>query len=147
MQLDLNQLMTMNQEQLDKLFKENTSGPIPDGEAEGRAIIAPGKKIEATAARLIHLLAWQGKVFDSKAGELRNRILPMGIHAIVAKVYKADSWFDGKECIVLDYSQTSLIAHWIRDEIRCVGNGLYLGIVYWNKTKLIDFALQFPTHP
>ena len=25
---------------------------------------------------------------------------------------------DGKECIVLDYSETSLLAHWIRDEIR-----------------------------
>jgi hypothetical protein len=28
---------------------------------------------------------------------------------------------DGKECIVLDHSDTSLLAHWIRDEIRAVG--------------------------
>ena len=25
---------------------------------------------------------------------------------------------DQKECIVLDYSETSLLAHWVRDEIR-----------------------------
>ena len=25
---------------------------------------------------------------------------------------------DNKDCIVLDYSETSLLAHWIRDEIR-----------------------------
>ena len=67
----------------------------------------------------------------------------LGINAIVAKVYKAASWLDGKECIVLDYSETSLVAHWIRDEIRLIGAGLYLGKVYWDKTRLIDFALQF----
>ena len=28
---------------------------------------------------------------------------------------------------MLDYSDTSLLAHWIRDEIREVGPGTYLG--------------------
>ena len=45
------------------------------------------------------------------------------MNAIVAKVYKATSWFDGKECIVLDYSETSLVAKHIRDEIRQIGPG------------------------
>jgi hypothetical protein len=36
------------------------------------------------------------------------------------------------------------LAQWIRDEIRLIEPpGLYLGKVYWNKTRLIDFALQF----
>jgi hypothetical protein len=30
-------------------------------------------------------------VFDSKAGVLRNKILPFGLNAIIAKVYKAES--------------------------------------------------------
>jgi hypothetical protein len=90
------------------------------------------------------VFAWQGKVFDSKAGLLRNRIGPFGLNAIIAKVYKAPSWLDGKECIVLDYSDTSLVAHWIRDEIRLIQPpGLYLGKVYWDKARLIDFTLQF----
>jgi hypothetical protein len=83
-------------------------------------------------------------VFDRAKGELKNKILPMGHKAIVAKVYKEKSWLDQKECIVLDYSKTSLIAHWIRDEIREVAPGIYLGIVYWGKKKLIHFALKFP---
>jgi hypothetical protein len=65
------------------------------------------------------------------------------VRAIIAKIYKAASWLDGKECIVLDYSETSLIAHWIRDEIRSIAPGIYLGKVYWDKKRLIDFALDF----
>lgn len=142
--MDVPQLMKMSQAQLDQLFRDSPPGDIPNGEAQGTAIIDPGTELEETAAKLIHLFAWQGKVFDAARGELRNKILPIGIKAIIAKVSQGDSWFDGKKCIVLDYSQTSLIAHWIRDEIRLIGPGLYLGIVYWGKTKLINFALKFP---
>jgi hypothetical protein len=45
---------------------------------------------------------------------------------------------------VLDYSRTSLVAKHIRDEIRQIDPGTYLGIVYWDKTRTIHFALQFP---
>ena len=144
MAVDIPDLMKMTQAQLDDLFKQSPAGPIPNGEAHGIAIIAPGTKLEETAAKFIHFFAWQGKVFDASKGELKNKILPMGVKAIVAKVYKDKSWFDGKECIALDYSETSLLAHYIRDEIRLVGDGVYLGIVYWGKKKLIDFALKFP---
>ena len=137
-------LMKMSQAQLDELFTNSTSGDIPNGEAEGTAIIAPGTELEDAAAEFIHLFEWQGKVFDREKGELRNKILPFGLKAIIAKVYKDTSWFDGKECIALDYSATSLVAHWIRDEIRMVGPGVYLGVVYWSKTRLINFALKFP---
>ena len=61
----------------------------------------------------------------------------------MAEVYKGESWFDGKECIVLDYSKTSIVASRIRDEIRQIGQGMYLGIVYWDKKRNIHFALQF----
>ena len=44
---------------------------------------------------------------------------------------------------MLDYSQTSLVASHIRDEIRQIGPGQYLGLVYWDKTRTIHFALQF----
>lgn len=144
MAVDIPQLMKMSQADLDNLFQRSPAGDIPNGEAEGTAIIAPGTEVEETAAKFIHLFAWQGKVFDAAKGELRNKILPFGMKAIIAKVYKDKSWYDGKECIVLDYSQTSLLAHWIRDEIRQVADGVYLGIVYWGKKKLIDFALKFP---
>jgi len=62
---------------------------------------------------------------------------------VAAEVYKAPSWLDDKECIVLDYSKTSLVAHWIRDEIRLISPNFYLGKVYWDKKRLIDFSLNF----
>ena len=143
MAYDVEKLLTLSQADLDALFTKSSPGEIPDGEADGTAIVAPGTKFSPTIARFISNFAWQGKVFDAKKGVLKNRILPFGLNAIIAKVYKGPSWLDGKECIVLDYSDTSLIAQWIRDEIRQIEPGLFLGKVYWDKKRLIDFALKF----
>jgi hypothetical protein len=136
-------LLTMSQKELDDLFTKSDPGPIPDGPAEGTAIIAPGTNFSPEIAKFVNLFAWQGKTFDGPHGVLRNRILAIGLNAIVAEVYKGPSWLDGKECIVLDYSKTSLVAQWIRDEIRQIAPKVYLGKVYWEKKRLIDFALQF----
>jgi hypothetical protein len=143
MPYDVAKLLTLSQAELDKLFTNSPVGNIPNGEAEGTAIVAPGTTYSANIASFISHFAWQGKVFDAKKGVLKNKILPFGLNAILAKVYKGPSWLDGKECIVLDYSDTSIVAQWIRDEIREIEPGLYLGKVYWNKSRLIDFALKF----
>jgi hypothetical protein len=135
----------MSADELDQLFRQSDAGEIPRGEAEGTVLIRPGTELAGPAAKLIHLLVWQGKVFDPDQGELRNEILPFGIKAVRAKVYTAPSWLDGREAIVLDYSDTSVVAHWIRDEIRDVGQGTYLGLVFWERDKLLHFALQFPS--
>ena len=138
------QLLSMSQKQLDDLFATSPAGDIPNGEANGTAIIASGTPFSSEIAALINQFGWQGKTFDAAHGTLTNRILAFGLNAIVAEVYKAASWFDGKECIVLDYSKTSLVANHIRDEIRQASPGLYLGVVYWDKKRTINFALQFP---
>src|SRR5712691_1401085 len=143
MAYDVPQLLKMSQAELDALFTNSPTGEIPNGEARGTAIIAPGTTYTTDVANFINHFVWQGKTFDANRGVLRNRILPFGLNAIIAKVYKAPSRLDGKECIVLDYSETSFVAHWIRDEIRQIGAGLYLGKVYWDRTRLIDFALKF----
>lgn len=137
------QLLQMTQGQLDALFMASESGPIPDGSAKGTAIIAPGTVFSLEIAEFINFFVWQGKTFDAQHGVLTNRILPFGLNAIVAEVYKDASWLDQKECIVLDYSKTSLVAHWIRDEIRLIGPNFYLGKVYWDRRRLIDFCLEF----
>jgi hypothetical protein len=143
MAYDANQLLAMSQTQLDDLFRASAAGDIPNGSANGTAIIAPDTRYSAPIAEIINHFGWQGKVFDAANGTLKNRILAFGLEAIIAKVYKGPSWLDGKECIVLDYSQTSMLAHRIRDEIRLISPGFYLGKVYWNKDRLIDFCLQF----
>jgi hypothetical protein len=143
MAYDAPQLMKMSQTDLDNLFRASPPGDIPNGPANGTAIIAPGTVFSPAIAEMINLFGWQGKVFDAQMGLLKNRILAFGVEAIVARVYKGPSWLDGKECIVLDYSETSIVAQHIRDEIRLIGPGFYLGKVYWTKDRLFDFCLQF----
>lgn len=143
MALDVAQLLTLSQAELDDLFTKSPAGPIPDGAARGTAIIAPGTVFSKEIAEMINFFAWQGKTFDSARGVLTNKVSILGFSAIIAEVYKGESWMDQKECIVLDYSKTSMVAHWIRDEIRLVGPNFYLGKVYWGQKRLIDFCLEF----
>ncbi|HWZ80123.1 MAG TPA: hypothetical protein VNX87_26535 [Candidatus Sulfotelmatobacter sp.] len=143
MAYDVPQLLQMSNQDLDQLFSSSPAGEIPNGPAKGTAIIANGTQFSIEIAEFVNLFVWEGKTFDANKGVLRNRILGIGLNAIVAKVYKAPSWFDHKECIVLDYSETSMVAHWIRDEIRLITPNFYLGRVYWKQKPLIHFALQF----
>jgi hypothetical protein len=137
-------LLHMSDDELDELFGRSPAGEIPDGDADGQVIVGSEKEsVSDTVAWVAENLAWKGKVFDREKGELRNKILPFGLKAVRAKVYKEASWFDGKETIVLDYSKTSVVAQRVRDEIREVAPGLYLGLVFWGKTKILHFSLKF----
>ena len=86
---DVQSLLKMSQAELDALFSSVPAGPIPDGEAEGTAIIAPGTTYSSTIAKFISTFAWQGKVFDRSNSVLRNKILPFGINAIIATLQDA----------------------------------------------------------
>ncbi|RYD39589.1 MAG: hypothetical protein EOP83_36555, partial [Verrucomicrobiaceae bacterium] len=116
-------LLEMSKDELDKLFAKSPAGEIPDGETDGTAIIAAGTRFTSAISRIVNHFAWQGKSFkrdktDPSRSTLRNRLTMLGFEAIVAQVYKGPSLYDGKECIVLDYSDTSTVAGWIRDELR-----------------------------
>lgn len=143
MSVDVAQLFTMSQSDIDSLFRQAQAGPVPDGPSRGTAIIAPGTPCTADLAQCINLFVWQGKVFDAAHGRLINRIGVFGVNAVIADVYKAPSWFDQQECIVLDYSRTSFIAQRIRDEIRLLQPKFYLGRMYWDRQPLMNFTLQF----
>jgi hypothetical protein len=143
MAVTLQDLTTMSQTALDDLFRTSPMGAIPDGDAQGTAIVAPGTDIEVPILLLTRWLAWQGKVFYRPQGYLFNKVGPLGLHLVKARVYVAPSWFDSRPAIILDYSRTSLIAHEVRDEIREVSPGLFLGIVYYRTARTINFTLQF----
>jgi hypothetical protein len=144
MAYDVDQLLEKSDTELDAMFSQAEPGPIPDGKAEGTAIVASGTKFSNVIARIINHFGWQGKTFDAKHSTLRNRITAFGLNAIVAEVYVDKSLFDGKPCIVLDYSKTSEVAERVRDEIRLIAPNTYLGRVYWEDKPTIHFALQFP---
>ena len=145
MAVTLNDLTTMSQAELDDLFRRSPTGEIPDGDALGTAIVAPGTELEGPILWFARWLAWQGKYVYRARGYLVNKVGPFGLHAIKAKVYVAPSWFDQKPAIILDYSKTSLVARKVRDEIREVSPGTYLGIVFYGTQKSINFVLQFRT--
>ena len=145
--VSVGQLIRMRPASRDEVFRSSPAGPIPAGKADGVAMLPLGPVLPQAAAWLIRLTTWQGKVFDPRYGDLKNRITPFGIKAIRAKVYKGPSWVDGEECIVLDYSQASIVAKWIRDEIREVAPRTYLGQVFVRKSKWLHFTLTFPPSP
>lgn len=137
--------LSKTREELDEIYRSAEPGSIPTSDTQGTAILAgsPLAKVLAISARW---LAWQGKVFDlfcseGQAGILVNKITPFGFKFIVAKVYRDKSWLDDKDTIVIDYSKTSFVAKVIRDEIREVEPGVYLGKVWWGKKRILDFAL------
>ena len=135
----------MSRRSTGRFFTRSPAGEIPKGEGKGTAIIAPGTDVSQRDRRFRESLHLEGQSVRSGKGEFAEQDSAFrSSNAIMAKVYKDKSWFDEKECIVLDYSKTSLVAQWIRDEIREVAPGIYLGKVYWGKKKLIHFALEFP---
>ncbi|MEO7597911.1 MAG: cytochrome c [Opitutus sp.] len=149
MALTTRQLLRMPSEELDALFAQSPAGEIPVGEATGTAIAAPGSFRARVFAWFARWFLWQGKIFDPAIGGLRNRVSLFSLTAIRAAVYPGASWFDGRECNVIDYSKTSLVARFVRDEIRLVAPGLYLGQVYvgQNHRPVLKFALSFQYLP
>ena len=144
MSYDAPQLLKMSQAQLDDLFRASPPGDIPNGSAAGHGDHRAGNAIFHGDRTDNQFLRLAGKGIRRAEGLLKNRILASAAsRPIVARVYKGPSWLDGKECIVLDYSETSMVAQWVRDEIRLIGPDFYLGKVYWSKDRLIDFCLQF----
>jgi hypothetical protein len=137
-------LVRMSPAQRDEVFRSSPAGDVPSGKGEGVALLPLRPVPTRIAAALIRAIVWKGKVFDPRYDDLRNRMTPLGIRVIRAKVDKGPSWVDGEECIVLDYSRTSLVAHWIRDEIREVAGRIYLGQVFVRGRKLLHFTLTFP---
>lgn len=136
-------LLALSAAQLEELYRSSLPGVMPDGAGRGVAIVAPGLSYSRDIAELVYLLAWQGKKFDARLGRLVNRISPFGIEAVEAEVYFGPSRVDGKACIVIDYSRTSKIARWIRDEIRSVAPAVYLGYAFAGPLRLVAFSLDF----
>jgi hypothetical protein len=142
-------LLEMAPAQLDEAFAGGSARAIPAGVGRGTAIAFAGTEVAKPLSRVLGLLAWQGKAFDPSRGDLMNLVSPFGIRAVRAQVYRAPSWVDGKDCVVLDYSRSSKVAGWLRDEIREVAPGLYLGVawgvgrVFGGRRQVLRFALTF----
>ena len=126
------------------MFTAAQAGSLPTGLGRGTALILTNTPFSRFLAGFARLGAWRGKKFAADGSSLRNVVSPFGIRAIKAAVYLGQSWVDDRPCVVLDYSRTSFVARPIRDEIREIAPGLYLGMVFFGKRKLpVRFALSF----
>lgn len=139
----LDQLACLSWCELEQLYRQAHPGPIPDGFARGRVFYPPcephGQRKEATAG-----VFWRGKHFSACDGTLVNQWL--GLKAIRARVYVGPSWLDGHPALILDYCGTSHLWADVRDEMREVAPGLYLGAMYLRRCPgphlKLFFALQ-----
>jgi hypothetical protein len=138
----LDQLVRMDRCQLEALYRSAEVGCAPTGVTNGRAIRNPGSRLTVPTSRVVHVL-WQGKVFKDD-GMMVNRVL--GVRAVHARVYPGESWLDGRPSVVMDYAGASKLFPDVRDEVREVSPGVWLGVMYTRKPtgpeQTMFFALQ-----
>ena len=140
-------LLEMSAAELDTAFAGGSAGVLPAGTARGTMIVLPGTAAARPLAQAIGAVAWRGKVFHGDA--MDNLVTPFGVRAVRARVYRAASWVDDRECVVLDYAGTSTVAGWIRDEIREIEPSRYLGVawgvgrLFGGRRRILRFALDF----
>ena len=142
--VDERTLLALTNAELDDVFRSAPAGDIPDGDMRGTVLAWPGTRIARPLALLVYLMAWQGKVVSRRTLLLRNKITPLRLRLIAARLAHDTSWVDGRECVLLDYSRTSVVAHMVRDEIRLVAPGLYLGVVWLWRRRVGWFTLRSP---
>jgi hypothetical protein len=130
---------------LDALFRASPPGDVPIGVLDGTVILFPGSRVSRLVATIVRAAVWRGKVVEPAGRALRNRLTPLDLKAIAAVVYPGRSLVDGADCIVLDYSITSVVASGVRDEIRLVAPHLYLGVVWLWRHRVAWFTLRVST--
>jgi hypothetical protein len=140
--LDERALRRLGNRELDALFRSSPAGNVPRGRLPGTGLLFPGTPVCGVLARLLRLLVWQGKETEVSGRSLTNLIGPLGTRAVRALLSHDRSWVDGRECVLIDYSKTSVVARPVRDEIRLVSPQLYLGVFWLRRWRLGWFTLR-----
>ncbi len=140
--LDERSLRRLDDRELGLLFGSSPAGDIPHGRLPGTAVLFPGTPACGPLAWLVHLVVWQGKETEPSGRSLRNLIGPLRMRTIRALLSHDRSWVDDRECVLIDYSRTSVVARMVRDEVRLVAPGLYLGVIWLWKRRVGWFTLR-----
>src|SRR5215207_4131261 len=124
--LSLDRLRKLNECELARLFEQATPGAIPVGSAKGRVLLMTSAKFPRLKANLA-CTVWKGKQFHDDGGLINQFV---GFQALRASVEMGTSWHDGKPCIVIEYPPGTPLFGNVRDELREIGLGLYVGRFY-----------------
>jgi hypothetical protein len=136
----LEQLAQLSWPELERLYRDSAPGAIPAGYARGLALYDPGAPLARARSRASRLL-WHGKHFSAADGTLVNQWC--GFRAIRAEVSYGPSWLDGAPAVVMDYGGTSRVWSDVRDEVREVAPGLYLGAMFLRRDPRPSLKLFF----
>lgn len=123
--------------QLDAVFTAGYVTGVPTGPLRGLPLVNPGSSGASVASRGGRVV-WSGKRIDGDSLVAVNRFF--GLPMIRANVRIEPSLRDGAPAIVLDYADSSWLYRNVRDEIREVRPGLYLG--YVDDTRTPDPAAR-----
>jgi hypothetical protein len=134
----LDPLVRADRATLEALYTSGTVSTPPPGFAPGRAIPNPGARNTQRRSNTIGLL-WKGKVFSE--GQMINR-LAGGREAVTASVYVGESWLDGRPALILDYAGSRRFGD-VRDEMREVSPGVYVGLTYIRKCPEPKLSMFF----
>lgn len=162
--LTLDDLARLSIDELGDLY---AAGEVPaslaalNGAALGRVLRVRYVDQPVLWSVLQHLFAsrhfpWRGKSFDTRArksGKGDNRLrLFREFRLFSFRTRIGTSSLDGSECVVLDYDSASnpRPVRQVRDELREVSPGIYLGPALWKRQKkdsllLLWFALDTRT--
>lgn len=108
------------------LFRAGTLGCGPLGPTRGTVLSADGR-LPRLKAR-VQGTVWKGKTFAGD-GTITNRWLG-GVNAVSADTRIEPSWLDGRPCLVIEYAPNAPVFGGVRDEIRQIAPGVWLGHSY-----------------
>jgi hypothetical protein len=135
----LEQLARLSWPELEQLYRQAEVGAMPQGYLRGRAIYCPDKALSGARSAVTHVL-WHGKEFHADCTLINQWC---GFKAIRARVYPGPSWLDGGPSLIMDYCGTSRVWADVRDELREVAPGLYLGAMYRRREPEPEFKMFF----
>jgi hypothetical protein len=137
--LCLEQLAKMNWPDLEHLYRHAPPASVSPGFLRGKAIYCQDSRFAGPRTAVTNFL-WHGKHFRDDC-TLVNQWC--GFKAIKARVYPGCSWLDGQPSLIMDYSETSHVWADVRDELREVAPGLYLGAMFQRRCPEPKFKMFF----
>jgi hypothetical protein len=138
--LSLDGLARLGWPELEALYRAGTPTPLQDGYFRGRPVYCPEKALSGVRTKLTSAI-WHGKIVEDGGCSLINQW--HGFRAIRAKLSMGESLLDGKPSLIMDYSQTSHVWADVRDEVREVAPGLFVGAMYRRKGGCCRFEMFF----
>ena len=85
------------------------AGTIPDGEADGLAVIAPGTTFTDEIAKAINFFAWKGKVFDLRVEDSADPIVELRRLLHAARTYRRMT--EGDDLMTVGKVEEALVAY------------------------------------